>query len=323
MLIVRKDNERKIRRRCSGRWGRSRRWRIQLSTCVGLALCYLSVPLFLCGADEKVPQSQWLVGVSDLSPNKPATVWLAVQPMVSAKSVTVTVGTPHDATISVSPTQGVSCSTTPNNKINCVAQTTDPLLLEYTVTAHATGTLRMLALVEYTRNDGTHFGYAALSDRMVVRGTLEIGPTALPIASAVFGLVAGVLTQWFASWRLQKQDDRKRQLDEQLAASKLQQEGEHALITGLSVELVKNHDVLEEYIQRGGTPPTLAVGSYNTLTKTAIGYLDVGSRAVYLKRIDALYVSIHEYNSKVTTTADPKVIRSAAEGLVAALVKGL
>ena len=117
----------------------------------------------------------------------------------------------------------------------------------------------MLALVEYTRNDGSQSGYAALSDKMVVHGPLEFGPTALPIASAVFGLVAGVLIQWFASWRQQKQDDRKRQLDEQSAARKLQQEGEHALTTGLSVELLKNHDMLEEYIQHAGTPPILAL----------------------------------------------------------------
>ena len=64
-------------------------------------------------ADEKVPQGQWLVGVSDLTAHRPATVWLAVQPMASAKSVSVTVATPNDTTISVSQPGNAACRHNP------------------------------------------------------------------------------------------------------------------------------------------------------------------------------------------------------------------
>jgi hypothetical protein len=288
--------------------------------CVIVALCYLSVPLSFWAADEKAPQSQWLVGASDLTESKPATVWLAVQPMASAKSVTVIVGTPHDTTISVSQAGNATCSTMPNQRISCVAPATDPLLLEYSVTALRSGTMRIVALVEYMSNDGKKFGYAAVSDRMVVRGVLEFGPTAVGIIGAVFGLIAGVLTQWFVSWRQGKQDDRKRLQDEQLAARKVQQDVERELLTGLSAELTKNHDMLTDYIEHGGAPPTLSVKSYNVLSKAAAAFLDTGSRSPYFKKLDPLYASIHGYNSEVAKGAKAEVIHAAAVALLAALV---
>ena len=81
--------------------------------------------------------------------------------------------------------------------------------------------------------------------------------------------------------------------------------------------------MLREYIQHGGTPPTLSVGSYNTLSKTAVDYLDTGSRPLYLKKIGALYESIHDYNSKVIQNAKPEAIHDAAVALIDAMVKGL
>ena len=210
-----------------------------------------------------------------------------------------------------------------DKKITCTAKPSDPLLLEFTVTPYATGALRTVALVEYARANAAPLGYAIVSDKIRVRGLLEVGPTVLPIVSAILGLIAGVLTQWFASWRQQKQDDRKRRLDEQLAARKLQEEGENALIKSLSVEMVKNHDLLQEYIERSGTPPTLATGGYNTVVNTALGYLDTATRSVYLQKLDGLYESIREYNSKVTTKVDPTKIRAAAQMLLETLANGL
>ena len=91
----------------------------------------------------------------------------------------------------------------------------------------------------------------------------------------------------------------------------------------LSVEMVKNHDLLQGYIEYSGPPPTLATGGYNTVVNTALGYLDTATRSVYLQKLDGLYGSIKEYNSKVTQGANPTEIRAAAQLLLEALTNGL
>jgi len=288
-----------------------------------VAFVFLGAPLLLCSADETAPRGQWLSSASEVQVNKPITVWLAVQPVMAATSVSITVVTPTNGSISVSQSGTATCTATSDKKVTCTAKPTDPLLLEFSVTPSTAGVLRTVALVEYARANAAPLGYAILSDKIRVRGLLEVGPAVLPIASAIFGLIAGVLTQWFASWRQQKQDDRKRRLDEQLAARKLQQEGENALIKSLSVEMVKNHDLLQGYIEHSGPPPTLATGGYNTVVNTALGYLDTATRSVYLQKLDGLYGSIKEYNSKVTQGANPTEIRAAAQLLLEALTNGL
>ena len=278
---------------------------------VVVALCCVSIPLSLRGADEKTPQGQWLAGVSDLTTNKSSTVWLVVQPMASAQSVTVSAGTPHDTAISISRSGGATCSSTPDDRISCIAPATDPLILEYKVTAHSPGTMRMLALIEYTSKDGVRSSYAVLSDPIIVRSAWEIGPTAIAVVSAVFGLIAGMLTQLFASWWQGKQDDRK-----------VQRDVERALLTGLSVELVKNQTLLREYVDHAGTAPYLSVESYNALTNNppVFGYL---SKSSYLAKIDALYASIQKYHSKLILGEPTAAIHDAAAALLDIIAKGL